>query len=494
MGWKRKLLKASPTPVEGALNTVYQRFRDFIPLPYRHGREFRAMHAFLQESQWWSLEELKQYQRTQLEKLLTHAYHNVPYYRKVFDQRGLKPQDICDFDDLRKLPYLTKEIVRENLQDLIAKNISPDEMQYVTTGGSTGAPLGLYIEKRTNRLRLAFEWREFNWMGYHFGDRCVVLRGNVVDRADGGQSAWWEYDRGNNYLVLSAYDMEEENLPHYVRMMEEFQPKVIRAYPSAIEILARFLGANDLQINKRGYLQAISTSSETLYPHQREIVEGVFGCPVFDKYGNSEQVTILGECERHEGYHDFMEYSYTEILDKDGEQVTKEGEVGEIVGTSFTNYAVPLIRYKTQDLVEYTSEVCSCGRALPLVKRLEGRTQGLIVTKRGNLISLGPLLFGIHDSHWTRIKQLQFVQQKRGDLTLKVVKDMSFSEEDVRSYILHLLRQRKLDTICNLRIEFVEDIPLTSSGKHRFLIQELPIEFGHDLDTRETGSLARSDR
>jgi len=142
---------------------------------------FRETYKFLQESQWWSNEQLEEYQLEQLSKLLHHAYENVPY-RRVFDERGLKPKDIQDFKDLQQLPYLTKEDVRANFNDLIARNIPKEQMEYVTTGGTSGKTLGFYIEKKTHSIRMAFEWREWNWMGYNFGDKCVVLRGNVINR------------------------------------------------------------------------------------------------------------------------------------------------------------------------------------------------------------------------------------------------------------------------------------------------------------------------
>jgi len=459
-----------PYPIKQGLKYIY----GAIPPRIRYGKVFWDTYNFLQESQWWSREKLEEYQMQQLEKLLKHAYENVPYYRRVFDERGLKPKDIQDFDDLRKLPYLTKDNVRKNLKDLIARNISKEEMEYVTTGGTSGKPLGLYIEKRTNLIRMAFEWREWNWMGYKFGDRCVVLRGNVVKREENGEPAWWEYDRDNNYLILSTYDMTEENLPKYIKKIEEFEPKVIRGYPSALDILARFIEENNLEINLKGNIKAISTSSENLYPAQRKLIEKAFKCRVFDKYGNCEQVTILGECEKHEGYHDFMEYSYTEILNREGKLVTKEEEIGEIVSTGFTNYAVPLIRYKTEDLVEYTAHRCSCGKEFPLVKRIEGRLQELIITKNGNLISMVAL--NMHSDVFDNVKQFQFYQDTPGKVIFKVIRKDTYTNKDTR-YILQEL-QKKMKRQVEIEIKFVNKIPLTERGKYRFLVQKLPIKFG----------------
>jgi len=469
MNFIKKVYNSSPVFLQNIGRRIYTNFKK----PIWKEPEFLKWYNFLQESQWWSKEQLEEYQMRELEKLLNHAYENVPYYRRVFDERGLKPKDIQDFDDLRKLPYLTKDDVRKNLKDLIARNIPKEEIEYVTTGGTSGKPLGFYIEKKTNIIRMAFEWREWNWMGYNFGDRCVVLRGNVIKRKENDKPTWWEYDKNNNYLILSTYDMTEENLSKYVKKIEEFKPKVIRAYPSAIDILARFIKENGLIVNTKGNIKAISTSSENLYPAQKELIEEVFNCPVFDKYGNCEQVTILGECEKHEGYHNYMEYSYTEILDKENKPVTKEGEIGEIISTAFTNYTVPFIRYKTEDLVEYSTHICSCDRQFPLIKRIYGRLQELIVTKDGRLVTLTAFLFARHLDWFSQVKQLQFVQKEKGQLLLKIVKKDK-SCLNTKKIVDDLMEP--VQGQVNIDVTFVDKIPLTNRGKYKFLIQKLPIE------------------
>jgi phenylacetate-CoA ligase len=154
-------------------------------------KSFRNTYKFLKQSQYWSIEQLREYQLEKLHELINHSYENVPYYRRVFDERGLKPSDIRNFKDLEKLPFLTKEIIRENLEDLKAKNYPRSKFEYVTTGGSTGVPLGFYYEKGTSR---AIEWAYIKtlWdrVGYNFTDKCVILKGNVIKSADQGK--FWE--------------------------------------------------------------------------------------------------------------------------------------------------------------------------------------------------------------------------------------------------------------------------------------------------------------
>jgi len=433
---------------------------------------FIKWYNFLRESQWWSRRKLEEYQMRELKKLLKHAYKNVPYYSRIFDERGLKPKDIQDFDDLKKLPYLTKDDVQRNLKDLVARNIPREKIKYVATGGTSGNSLRLYIEKRTYLIRMAFAWREWDWMGCKFGDKCVVLRGNLAQRKQSDEFAWWKYNRENNYLVLSTYDMTEENLSKYVEKIKEFKPKIIQAYPSAIDILARFIKENNLEINTKGNIKAISTSAENLYPAQRKLVEEVFQCPIFDKYGNCEQVTILGECEKHKGYHDFMEHSYTEVLNREGKTVTKEGKIGEIVSTGFTNYAMPFIRYRTGDLVKYTTHDCSCGRKLPLIKSIEGRLQEVIITKNGNLISMVTLI-NMRPDVFDNIKRFQFYQDTLGKVIFKVVRKDTYTNKETR-YVLQEL-QKKMKRQVEIEIKFVNKILLTDKGKYKFLVQKLPI-------------------
>jgi len=159
----------------------------------------------------------------QLSKLLHHAYENVPYYRRVFDDRGIKPKDIQDFDDMSKLPYLTKAIIQENLPALVAQNYPKSKLQYVTTGGSTGIPLGFYHERGVSSAReWAFMKAQWDRVGYHLRDKCVVLRGRVVESAAEGK--FWEYSLFGRWLILSSYHMIDENLPKYIEKIREFNP------------------------------------------------------------------------------------------------------------------------------------------------------------------------------------------------------------------------------------------------------------------------------
>ena len=445
-----------------------------LPLSIRYGNVYLKYVKFLEESQWWPKERLEEYQWKKLKVILNHVYENVPYYRKIFDERGIKPRNIQNFDDFKKLPFLTKEIVRNNLKSLVAENFPKSKLLYVTTGGSTGTPLGLYYEKGVSRAKeLAFITVLWNRVGYKIGDKLAVLRGNVVRSAK--KNIFWEYEPIKNRLILSSYHMTDKNLPLYIEQIRKFKPKFLHVYPSVLTILAKFMKRN--KIKPFSSIKAILASSENIYPWQIKLFKEVFQCKVFFFYGLTEMVALAGICEKSYDYHIFPEYSYVELIGKDGNRVTKEGAIGEIVGTTFDNYAMPLIRYRTGDLAVYTKQTCKCGRNYPLLKNIEGRLQELIYTKSEDLISLGPVIFGIHDKCWTQVRELQFVQEKKGELIIKLIKNPEFSEKKVRNYVLNLFKQR-LGGICDIKIKFVNEIPKTERGKHKFLIQKLPINFG----------------
>ena len=387
----KRIYKWSPAYIKFLEKKIYTLFfaKFFVKMVWKD-KEFLKWYNFLQESQWWSKQKLEEYQIQQLTKLLHHAYKNVPYYRRVFNERGLKPDDIRDFDDLRKLPFLTKQIIQDNLEDLRAQNYPLRKFQYVTTGGSTGIPVGFYIERGISSVReWAFMFTQWSRVGFKTGDRSVILRGNIVQFAKKGK--FWEYDPVNQNLILSSYHLTNENMPKYIQKIKEFKPDFIQAYPSAITILARFMKEHNIENFPN--IKAVLCGSENLYPWQRELLEEVFRCRVYSWYGHSEQAVLAGECEKSSYYHIFPEYGIVELIGENGKPVIENNKIGEIIATGLNSFIFPFIRYKTMDLGMCTNQRCSCGRNYSLLERIEGRLQELIVTKDKRLITLTALIF-----------------------------------------------------------------------------------------------------
>ncbi|WP_243669056.1 AMP-binding protein [Methanoculleus chikugoensis] len=436
---------------------------------------YRKTYALLRESQGWSREDLATYQARALSRLLDHAYENVPpYYRRVFQERGLVPEDIRTPDDLALLPILTREDLQANLPDLKARNYPPESaFEYVTTGGSTGIPVGFYYEKGVSRAReWAFMKTQWDRVGYRFTDRCVVLRGGyIIGSAKDG--VYWKKTLGGRWLLMSSHHMTEETLPDYIDRIRRFKPRFIQAYPSVATILARYMREHGIEPIPT--VKAVLCGSENLYPPwQRDLLTEVFGCRVFSWYGNSEQTVLAGECEESTHYHIFPEYGIVELIGRDGRPVEGgAGAMGEVVATNLTNFVCPLIRYRTMDVAVRGRDPCTCGRAYPILERVEGgRLQEFIVTKNRRFVSMTAV--NMHSDIFDNVAQFQFHQEKEGEALLRIVKKPGYGDRDTERILREL--DRKFDGGVDVTVRFVDEIPRTRRGKYQFLIQELPLD------------------
>lgn len=462
----KKIAKSLPHPIEQSLRYAY----GVIPPSLRYGKAFRQMISFLKESQWWEREKLEEYQMQCLIKILKHAYENVPHYRKVFDESGIKPEHIQSFDDMKSIPLVGKEDMRDRVQDFIASNYKTKKLSYVTTAGSTGIPFGFYeLKSYTEAVEWAFIYTQWSRVGYKSGDKSILLRGGYTGDPDRNQ--YWYYEPVDRRLFMSSYHLTEEKIPDYLEQIRQFEPDFIQAFPSAISMVARYIVENGIQ--RLPKIKAILAGSENLYPSQRELLERAFNTRVFSWYGHSEKVVLAPECECSNYYHIFPEYGYTEVLDTDGNYVTKEGEMGELIGTGFYNFAMPFIRYKTRDLAIVSNKKCDCGRNYRLLSRIEGRLQELIITKKNRLLSMATM--NMHSDALNNVKQFQFYQDTKGEVVFNIIKKDNYADKDTQNIRMEL--GERLGDDVDLIIKFVDDIPLTKGGKYRLLIQKLPIKW-----------------
>ena len=430
---------------------------------------YHNTYTLLQRSRRWSREELAAYQMKALSRLLDHAYANVPYYHRIFNERGLVPGDIATFNDLELLPFLTRDDLQKNLADLKARNYPESAFEYVTTGGSTGIPVGFYYERGASRAReWAFMKTQWDRVGYRFTDRCVVLRGYVVGSPKEGTFS--KKALFGRWLIMSSHHMTEETLPAYIDQIRKFRPRFIQAYPSVAVILARYMREHDIEPFPT--VKAVLCGSENLYPWQRDLITGALGCRVFSWYGNSEQTVLAGECEESTRYHIFPEYGIVELIGRDGRPVEGPGAMGEVVTTGLMNPICPLIRYRTMDVAVAAEGQCSCGRAYPLLERVEGRLHEFIVTRDHRLISMTAV--NMHSDVFDNVAQFQFYQMREGEVLMRIVKKPGYTDLDTERILQEL--GKKFEGDVDLTVRFVGKIPRTRRGKYRFLIQDLPLE------------------
>lgn len=457
----QNFVKKLPYSMQQGLKYIY----GAIPLQIRYGKVFRNTYKFLQESQWWSKEQLEEYQLQQLKKLLEHAYENVPYYRRVFDERGLKPEAIQSKEDLLQLPILTKEIIRNNFHELLAKNIPRKELFPMKTSGSTVSPLTFFWQKNmTIPKEEAFIWTAWNMAGYQFNEKRLDL---TWERSD---NSLWQYNPLKLVMKVFSSTLSEDVLHSYVNLIRKFQPRVLRGIPSNLVVLADFINQHEISIPPS--IKIVLCGSEMLYSWQRELIEKAFHCRLFSHYGQTEGIVLATECEVSSHYHIFPEYGITEVIGSDGLPVKDEGANGRIIGTGFNNYAMPFIRYDVGDIAVWSNKPCACGRKYPLLQAVEGRENEYLVSNNGDLI---PMISIPYSSLMKNIKQFQFYQDTKGKVSLKLIPLPMFTQSDATRLLSSLKRELK---DIEVKIEYTDSIPKTGRGKFKYIIQKLPIKFG----------------
>lgn len=435
-------------------------------------KDYVAWTQFLREADGWTLEQISEFELNEIRRIVAFAYENTDGYRKFFDDAGVNPSDLKTLEDFKKIPFLTKEMIRDNLEDFSAG--VPNRF-YITTGGSTGIPTGMYRDNVSFAKELASKAHQYYRIGWREGDRQIVFRGLQIDTPDST-----EFASEFNELRCSTYQFGTEKMEIYRQKAFEFEPEWIRCYPSSGYVFARYLKDSGKPFPP---IKGMLCSSEQLYDFQKQLFKEVFGADarIFVHYGHYEMAALAGFCEYTNDYHVLPQYGFVELLDKNDRQVTKPGEVGEITATSFIMHATPFIRYRTEDLAVFKGFGCEkCGRPYQIWERIEGRLQELIATKTGRLISTSML--NMHDETYDHLRQFQFHQRERGSVIFRFIPKSSCNGEVLSEVKGNL--QNKLGDDIELILEPVEEIPLTKRGKHRLLIQELDLKFDHPALSR----------
>jgi len=428
--------------------------REYLPLRFRYSRFYWNTLAFLQASEWWSADRLAEYQLDQVKKMLQHCALHVPFYRRLFRQIGFDPNSFCSFSDWTHLPLLDKETVRSRRDEFLAENIRSRDREYYTTGGTMGRPLGLYGLRDAGWRERAFMDAQWGRVGFRNFEVRAMLKGSVV-----AKKKHWTYDPKQRAFIFSNFHMTPENVAEYTRVIKKAKVPYLHSYPSAVIDFARHLKHQGIEPPR---FRAIFIGSENLYPGQREFIESFFECRAYSWYGHSENVVLAGECEVDRNYHVCPQYSYVEVITKEGRLAEHEGETGELVGTSIYNLAMPLIRYRTDDFAILGPMSCHCGRQYKLLRETNGRwLQEMLIGHRGNLISMTAL--NMHSDVFDQVQQFQFYQREKGKAELRIVRKSTFSEKDERA-ILKALGDKVGDSL-EVELTFPSSIPLTPRGK-----------------------------
>lgn len=444
----------------------WARFVSGVLFPFHErikGHSSVARLGELEQSQWWSRERLEEARIGRLKSFLTRAYRHVPFYRRMFDTCGFRPEALTSIRSLAVLPLLTKQTIRANLGDM--KSDDAGALTRYNTGGSSGEPLVFYMGNDRISHDVAAKWRATRWWNVDIGDREIVVWGSPIEL--GAQDRIrvvrdWLFRSS----LLPAFEMSVEKVDRYIVAIRDMRPRMLFGYPSALALIASRAEATDQRLNDLGTEVAFVTS-ERLYDHQRTQISSVFGCKVANGYGGRDAGFIAHECP-HGGMHIMAEDVIVEIVSPSGDALPP-GARGEIVITHLATGEFPFIRYRTGDIGVLDEHICACGRGLPTLREIQGRSTDFIVAEDGTVMHGLALIYILRDL--PEIAAFKIIQETRQHLLVQLVPTPAFSS-GLEARIRRDFKDR-LGQGVEVTIQQLQAIPPEQSGKFRYVISRV---------------------
>jgi len=453
----------SPLPAPEGLYTRAVT-RSIFPLHERlKGHSTVAVRKALEASQWWPAARLSEAQFEGLAALLRHANDCVPYYGDLFRRIGFDPRAMTSLADLERLPFLTKADIRAHTESLKSKTATG--LARSNTGGSSGEPLVFFLGKERVSHDVAAKWRATRWWGVDIGDPEIVVWGSPIEL-----HAQDFVRRLRDVLLrtrlLPAFEMSDARLDDFVAAIRGVRPRMLFGYPSALARIARHAAAKGVPLNRLGIKVAFVTS-ERLYDDQRIAIEHGFGCPVANGYGGRDAGFIAHACPQG-GMHITAEDIIVETIGVDGQPVAA-GASGEIVVTHLASRDFPFIRYRTGDFGVLDTRVCDCGRGLPLLREIQGRSTDFVVAADGTPMHGLALIYVIRDLEG--VNAFKIVQESRTLTRVLIVPGDGFGA-GTKATIVQGLRAR-LGAQVDVAVEEVAAIAPEASGKYRYVMSKV---------------------
>lgn len=424
------------------------------------GHDTVAIRRRMEEVQSWPADRVAELQLLRLRNLLQDAGAHVPYYRDLFVQIDFDPSNIQSADDLHRLPFLTKSVIRANTETL--KHANARGLSRFNTGGSSGEPLIFFIGTKRVSHDVAAKWRATRWWGVDIGDPEIVVWGSPIELGKQDRIKQWR-DKLLRTQLLPAFEMSEPKLDQFIASIRAVKPRMLFGYPSALTHIAKHAQKRGVRMNDLGIKVAFVTS-ERLYDEQRATMSEVFGCKVANGYGGRDAGFIAHECPAG-GMHLTADDIVVEIVNEEG-QAQPAGRAGEIVVTHLSTNDFPFIRYRTGDIGVLGASHCSCGRGLPLLQDIQGRSTDFVVAADGTVMHGLSLVYILRDL--PGVKSFKVIQESRAFTRVLLVTDEAFAPDAV-ALIVSGFKQR-LGADVSVAVDLVDTIPAEKSGKFRYII------------------------
>lgn len=419
-----------------------------------------AIRRRMESSQWWSEERLRSLQLERLRALLTNIGACVPFYKRLFAELEFDPAGVNSLDELRRLPFLTKSVIKANTEAM--KHGQAKGLARFNTGGSSGEPLIFFIGNERVSHDVAAKWRATRWWDVDIGDPEIVVWGSPIELGTQDKVRALR-DAILRTELMPAFQMSESNLDRFVARIRERRPRMLFGYPSAISHIAAHAGKKGIALDQLG-VKVVFCTSERLYDHQRELISTTFGCPVANGYGGRDAGFIAHQCPAG-GMHITAEDIIVEIIDAQG-HVLPAGESGEIVVTHLATGDFPFVRYRTGDIGTLANEPCPCGRGLPLLKEIQGRSTDFVLAADGTLMHGLALIYILRDQ--PGVKEFKVVQESLALTRVMVVTEAPFGDSSLAAIVAGF--KQRLGNEVSIEVQVVDSIPAEKSGKFRYII------------------------
>ena len=443
------------TVVSGLLFPLQEQFKRHTTVSVRRRMD---------DTEYWDPERLEKLRLERLRRLLLRAQTQVPYYRALFADIGFDARrDVDTLDALARLPLLDKALIRRHSADLRADDAR--ELARFNTGGSSGEPLIFYIGKERVSHDVAAKWRATRWWDVDIGDPEIVVWGSPIEL--GAQDrARAVRDRVMRTMLLPAFEMSEANLDAFVARIRARRPRMLFGYPSALSHIARHAELRGQRMDDLGIRVAFVTS-ERLYDEQREQISRTFGCAVANGYGGRDAGFIAHQCPDG-GMHITAEDIIVEIVDAEGRPLPA-GATGEIVVTHLASGDFPFIRYRTGDVGALSTRQCGCGRSLPMLEEIQGRSTDFLVAADGTVMHGLALVYILRDIEG--MKAFKIIQESLLSTRVQVALDTPL-DDGLRAHIVRGVRAR-LGAQVEVTVERVDAIAPEASGKFRYVVSKV---------------------
>lgn len=429
------------------------------------GRDTYKFLDRLTKEQYMPQDQLTQLRFEKLKALLIHAEKNISFYRKRFAAAGFVPETMTAIDDISVLPLLSKEEIRQNLEEM-KWNDSPGGLHRYNTGGSSGKPLVFYFDRRRQAYDAAARALTHQWWGCDIGDKELYLWGSPLEITKQDKIKDLR-DKVTNDLLISAFEISEEGMPAMLKQFKEFKPKCVFGYPSTVALFCEMAGKHGYDLKNYG-VEVMFSTAEVLYDHQRKTIGECFGgVPVVDSYGSREGGFVCHECK--EGRYHVIDSNYVVEFIRDGRAV-EPGESGEVVLTHLDAWGMPFIRYRTGDVAQPDEPGCACGRTWSTIKNIQGRTTDFVVTPDGRWQHALSVIYVVRDIEG--VDEFKIIQHELEDVEVLVKIHENMYPDSGDDRIVKGIKKRMGESV-GVRVTKVDAIPRDASGKYRYVVSKV---------------------